>query len=236
MSLPAGLKINSESDDVDLDRPVTLIQCTPEPERMMVKIARVSNQSNDENWVTAPKLLRYCLRHGHWSVFEHAYLTVRIETELDIAAQITRHKSFAFSQFSCRYAKTSKATVPTFRVQDTKNRQNSFDSLHPEDQMSAQETAQSHIDSAFNIYERMIERGIALETARRILPVCTPTTCYMSGTLRSFIHYVQVRTDLSTQLEHRLIAEEVKRFCAGNSPLLARLWNGDRKKSKALNY
>lgn len=233
MSLPAGLKINSESDDVDLDRPVTLIQCTPEPERMMVKIARVSNQSNDENWVTAPKLLRYCLRHGHWSVFEHAYLTVRIETELDIAAQITRHKSFAFSQFSCRYAKTSKATVPTFRVQDTKNRQNSFDSLHPEDQMSAQETAQSHIDSAFNIYERMIERGIALETARRILPVCTPTTCYMSGTLRSFIHYVQVRTDLSTQLEHRLIAEEVKKILCWKFPTVSEAleWRSEEEQS-----
>lgn len=218
MNLPNGLKVNKESDDVDLDRPVTLVQCTPDPERMMVKIARVSNQSNDENWETGPKLIRYCLKHGHWSVVEHAFLTVRIETELDLAAQICRHKSFSYSQFSCRYAKTTKAIVPHFRVQDTKNRQNSFDTLHPEVQASAQETASSCIDQAFNLYERMIAQGIALETARRILPVCTPTTLYMSGTLRSFIHFVGVRTDPSTQLEHRLIAEEVKKILIWKFP------------------
>ena len=219
MTLPNGLKINNETEDVDLDRPVTLVQCTPDPERMMVKIARVSNQSNENNWETGPKLLRYCLRNKHWSVFEHAFLTVRIDCELDSAAQICRHKSFSFSQFSYRYAKTQKPKVPEFRRQDKKNRQNSIDDLHPEVLASCRETSQAVIDQAFNVYERMLERGVALETARRILPVCSPTTLYMSGTLRSFIHYVEVRTDPSTQLEHRVIAEEIKQLLTWKFPI-----------------
>ena len=222
MTLPNGLKINKETEDVDLDRPVTLVQCTPDPERMMVKIARVSNQSNENNWETGPKLLAYCLRKKHWSVFEHAFLTVRIETELDIAAQICRHRSFSFSQFSYRYAKTQKPSVPAFRRQDKKNRQNSIDDLHPEVLGTCQETSQALIDQAFNVYERMLERSVALETARRILPVCSPTTVYQSGSLRSFIHFVQVRTDPSTQLEHRLIAEEIKKILIWKFPITAK--------------
>jgi thymidylate synthase (FAD) len=222
MNLPNGLKVNKESDDVDLDRPVTFVQSTPDPERMMVKIARVSNQSNEDNWETGPKLLRYCLRKKHWSVFEHAFLTVRIETELDIAAQICRHgKGFSYSQFSYRYAKTQKPKVPEFRRQDKKNRQNSIDDLHPEVLASCLETSQAVIDQAFNVYERMLERSVALETARRILPVCSPTTIYQSGTLRNFIHYVEVRTDPSTQLEHRLIAEEIKKILIWKFPITA---------------
>ena len=223
MTLPNGLKINNETEDVDLDRPVTLVQCTPDPERMMVKIARVSNQSNENNWETGPKLLAYCLRKKHWSVFEHAFLTVRIETELDIAAQICRHgKGFSYSQFSYRYSKTQKPKVPAFRRQDKKNRQNSIDDLHPEVLGTCQETSQALIEQAFNVYERMLERGVALETARRILPVCSPTTVYQSGSLRSFIHYVQVRTDPSTQLEHRLIAEEIKKILIWKFPITAK--------------
>ena len=219
MTIPPGLKINNETQEVDLDRPVTLVQCPDDAEKLIVKIARVSNQKNDENWDTGPKLLRYLIKHAHWSPFEHSFLTVRIDTELDIAAQICRHRSMTFSQFSCRYAKTTKALIPEFRRQDLKNRQNSIDDLHPEVLASAQETAQSSIDQAFHIYERMLEQGIALETARRILPVCTPTTLYMSGTLRSFLHYVQVRTDPSTQLEHRLIAEGVKDILLHKFPI-----------------
>tara|TARA_R100001509_G_scaffold151739_1_gene111394 strand:- start:2864 stop:3568 length:705 start_codon:yes stop_codon:yes gene_type:complete len=219
MTLPKGLKINKESDTVDLDRPVTLVQCPDEAEQLIVRIARVSNQKNENNWATGPKLLKFLIDHKHWSPFEHAFLTVRIETQLDVAAQICRHRSFVFSQFSCRYAKATKANVPHFRVQDTKNRQNSFDTLHPEVQASAQETAESCIDMAFILYERMLAQGIALETARRILPVCSPTTLYMSGTLRSFMHYVQVRTDPSTQLEHREVAEEIKKILMWKFPI-----------------
>ena len=214
MNLPNGLKINPENQEVDLDRPVTLVQCSPDPEYLMVKIARVSNQANENNRETAPKLLRYCLKQGHWSVFEHSFMTVRVETTLDIAAQITRHKSMAFSQFSCRYAKTEKASVPEFRRQDTKNRQNSFDDLHPEIKASAEETASSVIDAAWNCYERLLAMDVALETARRVLPVCSPTVLYISATCRSFIHYLQIRDDPATHLEHRLIAQEIKKiFC-----------------------
>jgi len=219
MTIPPGLKINNETQQVDLDQSVTLVQCPEDAEKLIVKIARVSNQKNQDNWDTGPKLLRYLIKHAHWSPFEHSFLTVQIDTELDIAAQICRHRTFTFSQFSCRYAKTTKARVPTFRRQDLKNRQNSIDDLHPEVLASAKETAQSSIDQAFNLYERMLEQGIALETARRILPVCTPTTLYMSGTLRSFLHYVQVRTDPSTQLEHRLIAEGVKDILLHKFPI-----------------
>lgn len=219
MTLPNGLKINKESNEVDLDRPVTLVQCPDQAEKLIVKIARVSNQKNEDNWATGPKLLKFLIDHKHWSPFEHSFLTVRISTELDIAAQICRHRSFTFSQFSYRYAKTTRPVVPHFRVQDTKNRQNSFDTLHPEIQASAQETSASCIDQAFNLYERMLAQGIALETARRILPVCSPTTLYMSGTLRSFMHYVQVRTDPSTQLEHREIAEEIKKILMWKFPI-----------------
>jgi thymidylate synthase (FAD) len=219
MTIPPGLKINNETQQVDLDRPVTLVQCPEDAEKLIVKIARVSNQKNAENWDTGPKLLRYLIKHAHWSPFEHSFLTVRIDTELDIASQICRHRSMTFSQFSCRYAKTTKAQVPEFRRQDLKNRQNSIDDLHPEVLASCRETSQAVIDQAFNVYERMLERSVALETARRILPVCTPTTLYMSGTLRSFLHYVQVRTDASTQLEHRLIAEGVKDILLHKFPI-----------------
>ena len=219
MTIPPGLKINNETQEVDLDRPVTLVQCPDDAEKLIVKIARVSNQKNADNWDTGPKLLRYLIKHAHWSPFEHSFLTVRIDTELDIAAQICRHRSFTFSQFSCRYAKTTKAQVPEFRRQDLKNRQNSIDDLHPEVLATCRETSQAVIDQAFNVYERMLERSVALETARRILPVCTPTTLYMSGTLRSFLHYVQVRTDPSTQLEHRLIAEGVKDILLHKFPI-----------------
>jgi thymidylate synthase (FAD) len=219
MTIPPGLKINNETQQVDLDRSVTLVQCPEDAEKLIVKIARVSNQKNDGNWDTGPKLLRYLIKHAHWSPFEHSFLTVRIDTELDIASQICRHRSMTFSQFSCRYAKTTKAQVPEFRRQDLKNRQNSIDDLHPEVLASCRETSQAVIDQAFNVYERMLERSVALETARRILPVCTPTTLYMSGTLRSFLHYVQVRTDPSTQLEHRLIAEGVKDILLHKFPI-----------------
>ena len=219
MTLPNGLRINKETKEVDLDRPVTLVQCPDDAEKLMVKIARVSNQKNENNWATGPKLLKFLIDHKHWSPFEHSFLTVRISTELDIAAQICRHRSFTFSQFSYRYAKTTRAAVPHFRVQDTKNRQASHDTLHPEVQASAHDCSESVIDQAFNIYERMLEQGVALETARRILPVCSPTTLYMSGTLRSFLHYVLVRTDPSTQYEHRVIAEEIKKILIWKFPI-----------------
>ncbi len=227
MTLPNGLKVNPENQEVDLDRPVTLVQCSEDAEHLIVKIARVSNRRNEDNRETGPRLLRHLIDHGHWSPFEHSFMTVRIETQLDIAAQLTRHRSFTWQQFSCRYAKTQKATVPQFRRQDTKNRQNSFDDLHPEIIASATETTQAIIDAAYNCYERLLSMGVAKETARRILPVCTPTTLYMSGTIRSFIHYLMVRDHEDTQLEHQLIAKEIKKIFCWKFPVTSEAlgWN-----------
>jgi thymidylate synthase (FAD) len=221
MSTLPGLKICPEDGGIALDRPVTLVHSTGEAERLIVKCARVSNQSNEDNWETGPKLLRYLIEHKHWSPFELAFMCVRIETTLDVAAQICRHRSFAFQQFSCRYAKTTKAESPYFRRQDPKNRQNSFDDLDPETQAAAQAEAQTCIDLAYTAYEGLLERGVAKETARRILPVCTPTTVYMAGSLRSFIHYIQVRAKPDTQAEHREIAEDIKKIFSAKFPITA---------------
>lgn len=221
MSTLPGLKVCPEDGGVALDRPVTLVHCTTEAERLIVKCARVSNQSNEDNWETGPKLLRYLIQHKHWSPFELAFMCVRIETTLDVAAQICRHRSFAFQQFSCRYAKTAKAEPPHFRRQDKKNRQNSFDDLSVEEQESAQAVAEKCIDLAYDTYEKLLEAGVAKETARRILPVCTPTTVYMAGSIRSFIHYIQVRAQPDTQAEHRAVAEEIKKIFCAKFPILA---------------
>lgn len=221
MTTLPGLKICPEDGGVALDRPVTLVHSTAEAERLIVKCARVSNQSNEDNWETGPKLLRYLIEHKHWSPFELAFMCVRIETSLDVAAQICRHRSFAFQQFSCRYAKTSKAETPHFRRQDVKNRQNSFDDLTEEEQDLAQAVAQASIDLAYASYETLLESGVAKETARRILPVCTPTTVYMAGSVRSFIHYIQVRAQPDTQAEHREVAEEIKKIFCAKFPITA---------------
>ena len=221
MSTLPGLKVCPEDGGVALDRPVTLVHSTAEAERLIVKCARVSNQSNEDNWETGPKLLRYLIEHKHWSPFELAFMCVRIETTLDVAAQICRHRSFAFQQFSCRYAKTAKAEPPHFRRQDKKNRQNSFDDLSAQEQECAQTVAQKCIDLAYDTYEKLLEAGVAKETARRILPVCTPTTVYMAGSIRSFIHYIQVRAQPDTQAEHREVAEEIQKIFCAKFPILA---------------
>lgn len=221
MNIPPGLKITPEDDGVALDRPVTLVHCTPEAERLIVKCARVSNQQNEDNWETGPKLLKYLIDHSHWSPFELVFMCVRIETTLDVAAQMTRHRSFAWQQFSCRYAKTAKASTPYFRRQDAKNRQNSWDDLSEDEQVSAQDLASRAIDQAYATYESLLEAGIAKETARRVLPVCTPTTIYMAGSARSFIHYVQVRAHPDTQYEHRIVAEEIKKIFSAKFPFTA---------------
>ncbi len=221
MTTLPGLKVCPEDGGVALDRPVTLIHATAEAERLIVKCARVSNQANDENWETGPKLLRYLIEHKHWSPFELAFMCVRIETTLDVAAQICRHRSFAFQQFSCRYAKTERAEIPKFRRQDTKNRQNSYDDLSDQAQEEAQALAAEVIAKSYQAYEELLEQGIAKETARRILPVCTPTTVYMAGSVRSFIHYIQVRAQPDTQAEHRMVAEEIKKIFSAKFPITA---------------
>ena len=200
---------------------VELIHATPDAERLIVKMARVSNPANQDNDATAPRLLRYLIRHRHWSPFEMASLCLKIETERDIAAQILRHRSFSFQEFSTRYAVTAPAEVPALRRQDIENRQNSTDDL-PDDVRTAADAAVGMvITETFRLYEGLLAQGVAKETARRILPLCTPTTLYMHGTIRSWIHYIHVRTDPSTQLEHRQVAEACREIFIEQFPTIA---------------
>ena len=199
----------------------TFIHCTPNAEQLIVKMARVSNPANADNTATAPKLLQYLIRHRHWSPFEMASLCIKIDTERDIAAQILRHRSFSFQEFSTRYAETMRAEIPALRRQDTTNRQNSIDDLDPEVAETLQMDAGGVIAAAFLTYQNMLLQGVAKETARRILPLCTPTTLYMHGTVRSWIHYIEPRTGTETQLEHRLIAEGCRSIFAEQLPVIA---------------
>lgn len=199
---------------------VELIHCTPDAERLIVKMARVSNPDNEDNWETGPKLLRYCLRHKHFSIFEMASMCVKIETERDIAAQIIRHRSFSFQEFSTRYSITKPAEIPSFRRQDEKNRQSSYDDIPEDDEIRFRSAAAQVIGKAFGVYESMLAQGVAKETARRILPLCTPTTLYMHGTIRSWIHYIQLRCDNGTQLEHREIARACRSIFIQQFPVI----------------
>lgn len=189
-----------------------LIWITPEAENVISYCARVSNPANQDNYDTAPKLLQYCIKHGHWSIFEMASMCVEINTTRSIAAQILRHRSFSFQEFSQRYSDISSIGYPTFpalRRQDTKNRQNSIDDLDPEvcDELK-REIFDSYV-TASRVYHKLLEAGVAKECAREVLPLATPTRLYMSGTIRSWLHYCKLRTGNGTQLEHKLIAEQV---------------------------
>jgi len=200
---------------------VELVWATPNAERLIVRMARVSNPSNEDNWETGPRLLEYLIEHKHWSPLEMANMCVKIDTERDIAAQIIRHRSFSFQEFSTRYSRTQPAEIPYFRRQDTQNRQNSLDDIHPTQQQDLQIGASAVIRDAFLLYESMLERGVAKETARRILPLCTPTTIYMQGTLRSWVHYLALRTSADTQLEHRQVAKACQKIFKKCFPTVA---------------
>ena len=201
---------------------VTLVHRTDGAEALIAMMARVSNPANQNNEETAPRLIRYLIEHKHWSPFQMANMCVRIETERDIAAQILRHQSFSgFQEFSTRYARSSVAEVPYFRRQDKQNRQSSHDDYSDEQQHAFGKAAAGVIVEAYRLYYELLEQGVARETARRILPLCTPTTIYANASLRTWIHYIQVRTDMSTQLEHRLIAEECKRIFSAQFPVIA---------------
>ena len=201
--------------------PAEFVHCTPDAERLIVKMARVSNPDNADNWDTGPKLLRYLIAHRHWSPFEMASLCLRLETERDIAAQLLRHRSFSFQEYSTRYARTTLAECPPQRLQDTSNRQNSLDTI-PFAMKSYWDLRLGRvIGDAFLLYEDMLTEGVAKETARRILPLCTPTTLYMHGTLRSWIHYICLRTANGTQWEHQQIALECMRIFTDKFPFIA---------------
>lgn len=190
-----------------------LIALTPNAEEQIVYMARVSNPSNQANTETAPKLIKYLIKHKHWSPFEMASMQVEIETTRAVAAQILRHRSCSFQEFSQRYANVQNLPqigLPHLRSQDPKNRQASHDDLDPE----IIDWFQPKIDALYRqsqeLYEAMVNHGIAKECARSVLPLGTPTRMYMSASIRSFLHYCQIRCGVETQLEHRLIANAIK--------------------------
>ena len=204
---------------------VKLISCTPDAEKTMAYIARVSNPANQDNENIAG-LLKYCLKHNHWSVFEQAHITLEIKTTRDIAAQILRHRSFTFQEFSQRYAAvTQLAPVPELRLQDHKNRQNSIEVGDDDDMAHKIELFQIDIGNLFQeiqtLYEEMLNFGIAKECARKILPLNTETTIYMTGNVRSWINYINLRSANGTQKEHMDIALQAKEVVAEQLPIVA---------------
>ena len=192
---------------------VKLISITPDAEATMGYVARVSNPANQENPNVAG-LLKYCVKHNHWSVFEQSFMTLEIETTRAIAAQILRHRSFTFQEFSQRYADSSLLSkaipLPELRRQDTKNRQNSIDDLDDFTVQKLEMQMQTLFDSSMALYQQMLELGVAKECARNVLPLCTPTRIYMSGSCRSWIHYIELRSAHGTQKEHMDIANACK--------------------------
>ena len=188
---------------------VNLISITPDAEQTMAYIARVSNPSNQDNEKYAG-LLKYCIKHNHWSVFEQSTMTLEIETTRAIAAQILRHRSFTFQEFSQRYAQTNSLgdiELPELRRQDQKNRQNSTDDLDPNVIDTLNKQMKTLFDSSLALYNQMLELDVAKECARMVLPLCTPTKIYMTGSCRSWIHYINLRSAHGTQKEHMKIAE-----------------------------
>ena len=203
---------------------VKLISVTPDAEKTMAYVARVSNPNNQENPNFAG-LLRYCINHKHWSVFEQATMTLEIETTRGLSPQILRHVSFRYQEFSQRYADSSLLddTIPMIdlRRQDTKNRQNSIDDI---DQFVKQEfeiKIRKHFDDAMTLYQSMLDMGIAKESARFVLPLATPTRLYMSGSVRSWAHYITLRSANGTQKEHMDIAEACKKIFVEQFPTCA---------------
>ena len=198
-----------------------LLWVTPEAERLIVKTARVSAPQNEDNLATGPRLLKYLIKHKHWSPFEMANMCLEIYTQRDISAQIIRHRSFHFQEFSQRYAETEQAKIPKFRRQDSRNRQNSIDDLNDEQIDMLEELTYKHIKEGYELYQTMLEMGVAKETARRHLPMCSPTRIYMNGTLRDWIHYINLRTDKGTQWEHRTIANQAKIIFEQQFPVIS---------------
>ena len=202
---------------------VKLISITPDAEQTMAYIARVSNPSNQDNEKYSG-LLKYCIKHNHWSVFEQSSMTLEIETTRAIAAQILRHRSFTFQEFSQRYAASTALgdiDLPELRKQDLKNRQNSTDDLDPEMVEKFEKQMITLFSSSKALYEQMLTQGVAKECARMVLPLCTPTRIYMTGSCRSWIHYINLRSAHGTQKEHMEIAEECREVFTEQFPAVS---------------
>ena len=202
---------------------VKLIQITPNPEEQIAYIARVSNPNNQDNPNYA-KLLAYCIKHQHWSIFEQAFMTLEIETTRGLAAQILRHRCFTFQEFSQRYADTTLLggiPLPELRRQDKSNRQNSIDDIPEEKQKQLEHTISMHFAASKDLYNELIRQGIAKECARFVLPLATPTRLYMSGSVRSWIHYIDLRSAHGTQKEHMDIAEACREIFKEQLPTVS---------------
>ena len=197
-----------------------LVSLTPDAEKTIGYCARVSNPKNQDNPDVAG-LLRFCIKHGHWSIFEMANMVVEIETSRGIAAQILRHRSFSFQEFSQRYAEVQGFEEVKPRRQDKKNRQNSLDDLHKHDKEWFKNVVSEQNRRSYSQYKEALSRGIAKESARFLLPLNTKTRMYMNGTVRSWIHYIELRTHESTQKEHRDIANEIKGIFSQHLPVIA---------------
>ena len=202
---------------------VKLVNITPDAEKTMAYIARVSNPSNQDNEKFAG-LLKYCIKHNHWSVFEQSSMTLEIETTRAIAAQILRHRSFTFQEFSQRYADSTKLgeiPIPELRRQDEKNRQNSTNDLDEFVKQKLELQMNTLFSSATALYQQMLEEGVAKECARMVLPLCTPTRIYMTGSCRSWIHYIDLRSAHGSQKEHMDIAQACKTVFIEQFPIVS---------------
>jgi thymidylate synthase (FAD) len=201
-----------------------LISVTPDAEKHIAYCARVSNPSNQGN-DSFEGLIKYCIKHKHWSIFEQAFMTIELETTRAIAAQVLRHRSFTYQEFSQRYADSSllmeKIPLPELRRQDTKNRQNSTDDLDPFVKQNLELQMQTLFDSSMALYQQMLERGVAKECARNVLPMCVPTRMYMSGSVRSWVHYIDLRSANGTQKEHMDLANDCKAIFVEQFPVIA---------------
>ena len=201
-----------------------LISVTPDAEKHMAYCARVSNPANQDNEKFSG-LLKYCVKHQHWSIFEQAYMTLELTTTRGIAAQVLRHRSFTYQEFSQRYADSSllmdKIPLPALRRQDDKNRQNSIDDLDPFDVQNLELQMQTLFDSSMALYQQMLGRGVAKECARFVLPLAVPTKIYMTGSVRSWIHYIDLRSANGTQKEHMDLALSAKQIFIEQFPAVA---------------
>ena len=203
---------------------VSLVSVSPDAEKHMAYCARVSNPNNQDNENYAG-LLRYCIKHQHWSIFEQAFMTLEINTTRGLAAQILRHRSFTFQEFSQRYADTNLLDVniplPDLRRQDTKNRQNSIDDIPEKQTKFLQERIRQYFNEGMDLYNELLREGIAKECARFVLPLATPTRIYMSGSVRSWVHYIDLRCGHGTQKEHMDIANACKEIFKEQFPTVS---------------
>ena len=206
----------------------TLVHITPNAEELIAYMARVSNPANQSN-PDSTRLIRYLIKHKHWSPFEMVNMCVEIQTTRSIAAQILRHRSFSFQEFSQRYSIVSeRPSALNVRRQDTKNRQNSIDDFDDFSKQDYQIRANLLYDHAYKLYHDMINDGVAKECAREVLPLSSPTRLYMNGTLRSWLHYTDLRSSNGTQLEHKLISDSVKDLILNQTPLIYDAYYGNQ--------